>query len=360
MSVFDFVGIVWKPFGVSARWLVMRSRSILFAFTLLPIWLTAGTVVQYGEDPFVQGMSLQAFSLGQIRALPMESPSIGGNMTSLVARSLALTAQHTEAYGGIYQTDVVQLGRDDWSLAVFRGGVSDIADTRSALEDFGADGVPNTGDAGEGNGVFDPGENLNISAISFFNVQQWVAEAGYTKHFSPKFGASAQLRLLYSDLYTQSGFGVGFHAGLLYNPWRSLQLGLQATNLLTTTVFWSSGTQEYYLPGLYGGATYEFKLSDGGLLISPVIQVEYQAKPAAELPGNGHWGAAFGTEVNFQHQLKLRLGESSTGQLTVGAGVVTRFFNLDYATAFSALSKAAGQSHRIGIQVHLDQFSYWR
>lgn len=335
-------------------------RGLFLLILVLPTWLVAGTVVQYGEDPFIQGMSLQAFSLGQIRALPMEAVSIGGNVGSLTPRYLSFSAQHTEAYGGIYQTDVVQLTKAAWSLAIFRGGVSGIADTRQALEDFGADGFPNTGDAGEGNGVFDPGESLNISAISFFNVQEWVAEAGYSKLISPKLSTSAQIRLLYHDLHTQSGFGIGFHAGLLYNPWRRLQLGLQATNLLTTTVFWSGGTQEHYLPGIYGAAMYTFNLSKGDVLISPVVQVEYQSKPIAGLAGDGHWGVAFGAEINFRHQLKLRMGESSDGQFTIGAGVVTHYFNLDYATAFSDLSKAAGQSHRVGIQVHLAQFNYWR
>ncbi|PIZ62311.1 MAG: hypothetical protein COY19_11480 [Candidatus Marinimicrobia bacterium CG_4_10_14_0_2_um_filter_48_9] len=347
-----------KLFALVLR--LQKMRLFILALFVLPVWLLAGTVVPYGEDPFIQGMSLQAFSLGQIRALPMETVSIGGNVASLAGRDLSLTAQHTEAYGGIYQTDVVQLTKSAWSLVIFRGGVSGIADTRGALNDLGADGLPNTNDDGEGNGLFDPGESLNISAISFFNVQQWVAEAGYSKRISTKLSTSAQIRLLYHDLHTQSGFGIGFHAGLLYNPWRSLQLGIQATNLLTTTVFWSSGTQEHYLPGIYGAAMYEFNLSDDALLISPVVQLEYQAKPTAELSGDGYWGAAFGAEVNFRHQLKLRMGESSDGQFTVGAGIVTHYFNLDYATAFSDLSKAAGQSHRVGIQVHLAQFNYWR
>ncbi|MCF7902596.1 MAG: hypothetical protein K9M19_04140 [Candidatus Marinimicrobia bacterium] len=329
-------------------------------FLLIPLLLSAGTVVQYGEDPFIQGMSLQAFALGQIRSLPLDMPSIGGNSASLVSHPAMLNAQHTEAYGGIYQTDVVQFAEGSWSAAVFRGGVTGIADTRNALEDYGADGLPDTGDNGEGNGVFDPGERLNISAISFFSVQQWVAEAGYSRQATSKLAYSAQMRLLYHNLHTQNGFGIGFHGGLVYNPWRNLTLGIQATNLLTTTVFWDQGTQEHYLPAFYGGATYEFSLADGGLTLSPIVQAEYQINPTAELPGDGHWGLALGSEISFQHQLKLRLGRSSTNQFTVGASVVTRYFNLDYATAFSPLSQAAGQSHRVGVQVHLAQLPFWR
>ncbi len=336
----------------------MHRRTLFLALT--PLWLAASSVVQYGEDPLTQGLSLQAFALGQIRALPLETPSIGGNVATLADRAWFLNAQHTEAFGGIYQTDVVQLVKGPWSAAVFRGGVTGIADTRGALEDFGADGIANTGDTGEGNGIFDPGERLNLSAISFFNVQQWVGEAGYTGRVSDKIAYSTQMRIIIHDLDTQTGFGVGFHAGLLYQPGRNLILGLQATNLLTTTVFWNSGTREHYPPALFAGVKYHFSLAENALSISPLVQVEYQMKSLAGLAATGHLGLALGTEISFQDQIKLRLGRSSADQFTVGAGIITRYFNVDYATAFSTLSKVAGQSHRVGVQIHLSQLPFWR
>ena len=42
-----------------------------------------------------------------------------------------------------------------------RESIGDIPDTRNALLDYGLDGMPNTGDIGENNGILDDGERLD-------------------------------------------------------------------------------------------------------------------------------------------------------------------------------------------------------
>ena len=47
-----------------------------------------------------------------------------------------------------------------------------IPDTRDMLLDFGLDGIPGTGDVGEGNGQVDEGERLDKDKLSYFSQKQ--------------------------------------------------------------------------------------------------------------------------------------------------------------------------------------------
>ncbi len=247
-----------------------------FFLFLLPLFSMAETV-SYGEDPFVLGMSIDAYALGNIKALPMANPSPGANVAFLERPELKLGFQHTEGFGGVYQTDVLSGNKDQWSFLIFRGGVSGIPDTRDALLDYGTDGLADTQDADstEGNGRLDPGERLSVNSISYFSTQQFLGELGYTHLLNPRLALHGTARLLYHDLYSESGFGVGFHGGLLYEPINKLQLGIEITDMFGTTLFWSSGLTEVFAPQLYLGADYRLSFQKVPFVLHPVFQLEF-------------------------------------------------------------------------------------
>ena len=336
----------------SHRWHVMMKWLLIL---LIPLMIQAESVF-YGEDPFVLGVSIDALALGNIKALPMLNPSPGSNSASLLSRPLRLSFQHTEGFGGVYQTDVVTAVQNQWSLLVFRGGVSGIADTRHALLDHGTDGLPDTndGDGTEGNGIMDPGERLSINSISYFSTQQWLAELGYNHIINTRLAIHGTARLLYHDLYTESGLGLGFHAGVFYTPFSTLRLGAEITDILTTSVFWSSGLTEVYTPELLLGADYTLKFSRIPFALHPVLQIEVPLAGAQAGLANETWGSSGGLEIIFQDQLYIQLGRNALGQFQVGAMIRTRYLDLQYGTGFSELTKTAGQTHRVGVGFHLD------
>jgi len=328
---------------------------------LLPLMMIAETV-SYGEDPFVLGLGLDAYALGHIRGLPLSVTSLGANGASLEARSPRAGYQHSEGFGGVYQTDVIYGSWERWTLALFRGGISGIADTRGALQDYGSDGQPNTNDTdgSEGNGTLDPGERLSINNIEFFSTQQWVVEAGYGIPLAKNLAIHGSARLLYHDLYAQQGYGVGFHGGALYQPHPRLRLGLQVTDLLTTTVFWSEGSTERYPPQLYLTADYFLTFRNVPFAFRPIL--EWHWSPFQDVSGEqtASGGLSYGIEIGFKNQLITQLGRNPYGDLALGALIRTRYLDIQYATTFSALRNVNGPTHRVGAIFQLSEFSFFQ
>ena len=332
------------------------SMKNFFVLLFLPVFLQA-TTVSYGEDPFVLGMSIDAYALGNIKALPMANPSPGANVAFLGVREFKLGFQHTEGFGGVYQTDVLSGTRDVWSLVLFRGGVSGIADTRRALLDFGSDGIDDTADPDgtENNGKLDPGERLNINSIDYFSTQQFLAELGYTHQMNPKLAFHGTARLLYHDLHSESGLGFGFHGGLLYEPLDKLRFGLEITDLLSTTIFWSTGLTEVYPPQLFAGLDYSLNFKKIPFILHPILQAEFALSGDQAELNQGSWGYSTGLEIVFQNQLFIQLGRNSQNQFQVGALIRTKYMDLHYGTGFSELATSAGQTHRVGVGLKLDK-----
>ncbi len=336
-----------------------RKPFMKYVITLLflPLLLQAATV-SYGEDPFILGMSIDAYALGNIKALPMANPSPGANVAFLGVRELKLGFQHTEGFGGVYQTDVLSGTRDAWSVVLFRGGVSGIPDTRGALLDYGSDGVADTvdPDGTENNGKLDPGERLSINSITYFSTQQFLAELGYSHQLNPKLALHGTARLLYHDLHTESGMGLGFHGGLLYEPLENLRLGLEVTDLLTTRIFWSTGLTEVYPPQLFAGLDYSLNFKNIPFILHPILQAEFDLTGDQAELNQGSWGYSTGLEIVFQDQLFIQLGRNALDQFQLGALIRTRYMDLHYGTGFSELATVAGQTHRVGVGLKLDQF----
>ncbi len=337
-----------------ARKLFMKYLTLLI---ILPALLMAESV-SYGEDPFVMGMSIDAYALGNIKALPMANPSPGANVAFLNNRIQKLGFQHTEGFGGVYQTDVLSGNKDNWSLVLFRGGVSGIPDTRDALLDYGTDGVVDTNDSDgtENNGALDPGERLSINSISYFSTQQFLAELGYSYLLNPKLAVHGTARLLYHDLYTESGFGVGFHGGLLYQPIEKMHLGIEVTDILSTTLFWSTGLTEVYAPQIFLGADYYLSFKKIPFIIHPIVQAEVSLSGEQAELNQGSWGYATGLEIGFQDQLFIQLGRNALDQFQVGARIRTKYIDLHYGTGFSELTTIAGQTHRVGVGLNIGEF----
>lgn len=335
----------------------LMKNSIVLYLLFLPAIMIAETV-SYGEDPFVLGMSIDAYALGNIRALPMANPSPGSNVASLNNREFKLALQHTEGFGGVYQTDVLSASKDKWSILIFRGGVSGIPDTRDALLDYGSDGVEGTydPDSTEGNGQLDPGERLSINSIDYFSTQQFLSELGYTYQLNQSLAFHGTFRLLYHDLFSESGFGVGFHGGMLYEPLNNLQLGIELTDALGTTIFWSSGLTEVYKPQLFTAVEYRLVSQKVPFVLHPIFQAEFSFDGDQAQLNKGKWGYSGGLEIVFQEQLFIQLGRNALDQFQVGALIRTRFMDLQYGTGFSDLVSIAGQTHRLGIGLKLDEF----
>ncbi len=329
--------------GGSARRSKVRWYKSLLLVLITPWWLSAAEA-NLGEEPFTLGLALDAYALGEIYALSFSQVSLGSNAAALQARPLKLAWQHTSGFGAAYLTDGLFVSKGRWNLALFRGAVSNIADTREALLDYGADGQPGTGDAGEGNGRLDPGERLDIHRVKRFGVSQLAVEVSRAFPRTRKLALGATIRLLLHDLYSATGIGVGFHFSALYQPLPSWRLGAELTDALTTVVFWNTGLTETYRPILYVGSDYYYRSKRTPFILRPVVQwqTELNSFKFSKTP-------AMGLEIGFKNQVFLFLGRNSQKSFRLGAAVRTRYFTLYYALQTNTLEGAGGNTQRIGL-----------
>ena len=163
------------------------------------------------------------------------------------------------------------------------------------------------------------------------------------------------IRLLLHDLHAASAFGMGVHVGALYDPGNGLRVGAQLTNALTTTLFWSTGTTESYLPEFLIAADYHFQAKRIPFGLHPVLQLELPVSSGEEGLNQGSYGMSGGLEISFQEQLYIHLGQNSLDQFQVGARIRTSYLDLYYGTGFSALTDVTGQTQRVGVMVQMDR-----
>ena len=83
---------------------------------------------------------------------------------------------HQSRMGGMINSDLIGFPLTGYSrplnLIILYEGIDQIPDTRNILIDFGLDGIPGTGDIGEGNGLLDEGERLDKNKLTYFSQKQ--------------------------------------------------------------------------------------------------------------------------------------------------------------------------------------------
>ncbi|MDD3094763.1 MAG: hypothetical protein WC372_05395 [Candidatus Neomarinimicrobiota bacterium] len=143
-------------------------------------------------------------------------------------------------------------------LMVSRIGVSDIPDSRNALLDYGLDGIPGTGDSGEGNGILDENEILDHDNIRYSGIANYALHLGMPLLEKGNFRGGMSLGLLYSDLMISKGFGMTLD---LYAELRGkhVQSLYAVKNLPSAIMIFSNGSAQYYPPQLRGAWLFPIK-----------------------------------------------------------------------------------------------------
>ncbi len=210
-------------------------------------------------------------------------------------------------------------------LMVSRIAVSDIPDTRNALLDFGLDGMPGTGDAGEGNGILDENEIIDYDGIQFTGIANYTLHLGVPLAEIGKFRLGAAFGLLYTDLIAAKGYGLTLnlyaqHSGKHVNALYVIK------NLPSALMVFNSGSAQYYypqvsaawlaplsvgdfqfLPGVSAGLSIAEDLDDAAfrlgsalaLDIQPLLRVRYRNVLAAGISYRHGEGFHAGLDVSM-------------------------------------------------------------
>ena len=254
---------------------------------------------------------------------------------------------HAEQFGNAINHDFVSFAmpiEDGAALAVsiIRLSVDNIPITAGIRpaeeEDVGLDGIPDTGDEGEGNGKFDPGEhfklNLHLDEIRWKSDADYAVVFSYGKRVSEKLSVGGNFKLITQRLLGQaSSYGVGVDAGVLYEPSKRLALGLKGADATSTRLCWDTGRRESIRPTVIPGLRYSREIPALAGAVTAVFdaRVTLEGHDGSQLEGKSA-GADLrpGLEYWFKKTIAARVGASGE-RVTAGFGVRYGGFGADYA-----------------------------
>jgi len=351
----------WSP-GISLASAAVGVFFMLFILSL-PAPGNAIEVAKYGAD-YTGGVGVRTLSLGGAGTASVNDVSAGfwnpGRMHLAPEKTLGI--MHTESFGGTVNFDYaamrVPMRGMNFGITLMRSGVDDIPNTLNALQDYGRDGRPNTGDEGEGNGEFDTfedgtSERLNEGEISFFQASQYDLLVTYSKAVSEKLHYGANVKLHGKFIHETSAVGLGFDVGAAYQwkPW--LQFGGMIRNATTTLLAWSTGRMEIYKPEIRLGAAGELYLPPLKMQLVPTIDLIYYSG-GRRLNSLGHFlGGSFqyaaGMELTLNRNVALRFGRNSREDFTTGVALSLGKVRVEYGFSPSSAQQELGDSHRLGL-----------
>lgn len=262
---------------------------------------------------------------------------------------------HDERFGSLINYDFVSVampyGPDvSLGLSVLRLGVDGIPNTRNAWVDV------------NGNGVFDSADQINYDKVTYFNSSDWAVYFTYAKRSSSEFFYGANIKLIRRNLADQSATGIGFDVGAVYSPMTDLSLGVNAQDITTTLVAWSTGRNELVSPTLKLGAAYSLTLLGGRLTPAVDVDMRFEDRRFASV---AHVGPVSvdphaGLEFNYKNTVALRAGYNDIKQVSVGAGLHLRMLDIDYSFAKFTGDESLGNTHRISLRFILQNDQYGR
>jgi hypothetical protein len=345
---------------------------VVAALLLLPLPALAtkyaGEFLQSPVGPRAIGMGAAFTAVADDATAPYWNPA---GMVYLPYKEVI--AMHAEQFGNLanhdYITGVLPLGGATGKhlavgFSLIRMAVDDIPvtprpDKLVAGVDFfddGADGIPNTHDPGEGDGIWEPGERLNLSSGNFYMASSselagllsvawqhgthWAfgGNLKFVRQSIPGDDANydpAQRRV--TSVGRATSFGAGLDAGMLYMPSDAITLGATFKDLTTTYLAWNNGYHEQIDPTLDTGAAFNFFPAEHhALTLALDLAWGFDNRT---LDSQIHFGSQTidvrtGAEYWYHNTLALRTGANGK-DLDFGAGVRYKQLGIDYAATLN-------------------------
>jgi hypothetical protein len=317
----------------------------------------AQTIAKYAGEFMAIGVGGRALGLGGAHVALVNDAAAGYWNPGALGRIDFPEAMvmHDERFGSLVNYDFVSVALPygpevSLGFSILRLGVDGVPDTRNAWIDANA------------NGIFDAADRLDYSKISYFNAADWTVYFTYAKRSSSTLQYGANVKLIRRSLADQSATGIGFDIGALYSPLPDLFLGLNAQDITTTLVAWSTGRNELVSPTLKIGGAYFIDVLGGRL--APVLDVDMRFENR-RFASVAHLGPVSldphaGLEFDYKKTIALRVGYNDVKQLSLGAGLHLRMLDIDYSFAKFAADETLGNTHRISLRFVLQDERFKR
>ena len=338
-------------------------QMIIFFIILFSSLPSAQTYwVKYGWQVFESAGDARSQSLGSALATD------GGTAISSLFNpaSININTKHNLHYthqsrlGGMISSDLFGIPLKNFkrplSLIIMHEGIDKIPDTRDMLLDFGLDGVPGTGDIGEGNGLIDEGERLDKEKLSFFSQKQ----TGF--HLSTSwdkgiFSYGIAIKSLFHNLSEYSSAGMGLDIGLISSLWSDGKVGFLIRDATTSWQVWNNGTVERFKPILIVGFSHQHYFE------KPKIQLIGSADFKWDTNGSDNLIKTFNTSntytmiglnIKYNERIELRLGKNQINATTFGVGLSWSDISIDYAFVNEPINSGLGSTHLISLSMNSD------
>ena len=276
-----------------------------------------------------------------------------------------ISAMHAQRFAGIvnynYGAIALPIGnKSSIAVSLIRLGVDDIPNTTEALLDYGSDGIPGTGDLGEGNGQIDENERLDPNKVFFFNSAEYAFFLSYGIRKSDKFYYGGNVKVIRKGIGENSAWGMGFDLSCLWQPYSHLNVGVNLQDLTTTLLVWDTGRNEAITPTAKIGAAYtwESPIIVGQLTPAFEMDVRFENRrySAQYNLGSASFDLHAGMEYRFKQLLAFRAGLDA-GRFTAGFGIKLPKLNIDYAFL---RHNDLGDTHRISVILTIEEDKYKR
>lgn len=319
----------------------------------------AQTVVgKYAGEFLALGVGGRALGMGgAVTALANDVTSGYWNPAGLAAINYPqLTFMHAENFGGIVGYDYAAAAipfqaNKSFGVSIIRLGVADIPDTRAVWDASRQD-------------FTDEAKRIGVDAlITRFNAADYAALFTYSVRATSALSYGINAKVIYRNIGDfASAKGIGFDVGLMYRTPQGILLGASVQDVTTTLISWSTGLNELIAPTAKLGAGYQLNLPYGQLLLGADGDVRFEGRKSTATGniGNVSLNLRGGAEYMYQEVVALRGGVDDVGRLTLGAGLRLSKLNIDYAFAKFDGADQIGNSHRISLQIELDQEEYKR
>ncbi len=342
---------------------------LAFIFILFASFAEAGDIVKakYAGEFLATGVGARGLAMGGAFVAVTNDVTAGyWNPASLAQINYPqLIGMHAQRFANIvnynYGGVAVPFGRASaLSLSLIRLGVDDIPNTQNALLDYGEDGIPGTGDPGEGNGIIDRNERIDPNKVIYFNSAEYAVFLSYGTRTNESFYYGGNIKVLKKGIGDNSAWGMGFDLAALWKPSQNLNVGVNLQDVTTTLLIWDTGRQEAIIPTLKLGTAYFWNTNwiAGRLVPALDVDVRFENRRYASQfnIGNVSFDSHFGLEYQFRQLMAIRFG-ADTGRFTAGVGIKLPKLHVDYA--FLSHSDL-GDTHRISLKLTIEEDKFKR
>ncbi|BFN37134.1 hypothetical protein [Fidelibacter multiformis] len=235
------------------------------------------------------------------------------------------------------------------AFMISRVGVDHIPDTRNALLDWGHDGMPGTGDDGEGNGLLDPGERLDYDQVSYHSSGITTLALGTSLRKIGGFETGVTIQTIMMNLIAEDGFGLSFdlHA---YKKGDKLHSLYALRQLPTGVTAFSDGSVQLYAP--YLESAWSLPLEFGPFGMKPGLTLRftpgYNRDEGVNLGGLGNLTFRPGLLMDYRNLLSLGTAYDSRNVFSLFTAISLKPLTLEYAFRMHS-HELLGNSHLVAI-----------